>query len=95
MDVALRGGALAGYGQLTITTTAAAIGSLVDLTETHLRADPDNTVTIYLGDSAVTSSNGYALPAGEIAVEPVRNLSTVYAVTASGTATLYYKSYRK
>jgi hypothetical protein len=95
MDVSPRGATLVGYGKTTVTTTAAAIGSLVDLMETHLRADPDNTVTIYLGDANVTSSNGYALPAGEVALEPVRDLGTIYAVVASGTATLYYKSYRK
>ena len=45
-----------------------------------ITADQDNTEPIYVGDSAVTTTNGIRLDPGNSTVYPVRNTNQIYAV---------------
>lgn len=78
-------------GQFATSTTAAQLPQkgtgLVRL------YNPDGSITIYYGDSSVTTSNGMPLPAGAERIVFVKNLSQLYAVAASGTPTLAYEVY--
>jgi len=49
-----------------------------------IKAMPSNTGDIYVGDSAVSSSNGYPLSAGEEIHLKLRDLSKIYLDTATG-----------
>lgn len=68
-----------GSGSATVATA----GTAVQLPNqaaagVTIRANTANTGTIYLGASAVTSSNGFPLAAGEAVSLDVANLNTVY-----------------
>jgi hypothetical protein len=68
---------MASSAQATVTTTAAVV----------VPASPfDQTVLLH---ASVTSSNGYRLDNGDKIVLPVGDHEALYAVTSSGTATLY------
>lgn len=55
------------YGQTNVTTAGTAVLLLSGSQTTHtltITSDETNTGNIYLGDSSVTSSNGYIIPVG-------------------------------
>ncbi len=75
-------------GQLSATTTAAALGSQACLA-VLVQADPANTQNVLLGDS----SNQYlVLQAGKSLVVPCSNVAQVYARSVSGTQTVNWLS---
>lgn len=73
------------FGVATIGTTRAALaGSFTPLnTGITIKAPSGNSGTVYIGDSTVTTSNGYPLAAGDSVQVPASDLANVYAV-ASG-----------
>jgi hypothetical protein len=72
---------------VTVTSTAAAVYAGADPARLVVRNN-SGTVTVYLGNSAVTVGNGWPLAPGEGYEWPIRvdADSRVYAVTESGTA---------
>lgn len=75
-------GAIANY---SVTTTAAAVGSGA-CRSVIVKAAPTNTVAVLVGDA---TTQAFPLAAGEFIVIPTTNVNTIYAKTASGTATLH------
>ena len=51
----------------------------------RVRAAKDNTATLYVGSSNVSTDAGYPLAAGEEVEIPVNNPSSIYVVSDSGT----------
>lgn len=78
--------AFASVANYSVTTTAAAVGGNVACRSVIVKAAPANTVAVLVGDS---TAQAYPLAAGEFVVIPTTNVNTVYAKTASGTATLH------
>jgi len=78
---------MASSAQATVTTTAAAVVPASPFDQTVLLHSA--TAVVYIGDASVTSSNGYRLDVGDKIVLPVGDHEALYAVTSSGTATLY------
>jgi hypothetical protein len=77
-------------GQVTVTTTATLLLAL-NPARTAYHLVNTGTVTVYLGGSNVTTSNGHALLAGTSSPQWSRGLgadtvSPVYGIVASGTA---------
>lgn len=73
--------------QIPINTTYLQLPS-VESSEITFTNDASSADTIYLGDLGVTSSNGYPIAKGGTVTINIENLDKLYAVTASGTATL-------
>ena len=57
-----------------------------------IKAAPDNTNIVYVGDKSVSNAvnNGYPLEAGESLFLECNNLSLLFARTVSGTGTIHY-----
>ena len=80
------------YGQVTVGTTA------VQLTSTStplnfgivVKADSANTGKIYVGDSSVTTTNGYVLEAGEGISFEIDDVSKVYVVADTDNQKVYW-----
>jgi hypothetical protein len=74
-------------GAVTVTDTLGAVYDGADAVRLVVRNN-SGSVTVYLGDSAVTAENGWPLFPGEGYEWPIRidDRSAVYAVTDSGTA---------
>lgn len=73
-------------GQVTVTTTAAALSSLA-CSEVSIQADPGNTAAILVGSATGQHTN---LAAGQSMDLSVNNLATIYAVAVSGSQKLNY-----
>lgn len=75
------------YGQVEVGTTAIALPSQTIPSGFHLvvKALSTNGAAVYVGDSNVSTSNGFELSAGEAVVLRVDNANVVYVVAASGT----------
>lgn len=68
-------------GKKTVTTAGTRVAlatTQVLLSGVNIKALAANTGTIYVGDSTVSSANGYALAAGQSVYVEVSNLITVY-----------------
>jgi hypothetical protein len=78
---------MASSAQATVTTTAAVVVPASPFDQTVILHSGSGIV--YVGDANVTSSNGYRLDNGDKIVLPVGDHEALYAVTSSGTATLY------
>jgi len=76
------------YGQYSVTTSAAAIGSSTSLS-TGITLTNTGSTNIYVGGSGVTTSNGYVLVGGTSVSFVVANLSSIYAI-GSVAGTLSY-----
>lgn len=77
------------YGQVTVTTSATPIVVLADRRDVVMVT---LSAAMFLGDSAVTASNGCPVPAGVYYISPgnpeyVAASGTLYGIVASGTAT--------
>jgi hypothetical protein len=73
----------------TVTTTASLIAESPGAARSALIRNTSTTTSVYLGQSGVTSTTGFELKAGEsLALEMFRG-STLYAITASGTAEVH------
>jgi hypothetical protein len=75
--------------QLTAGTTEDNFTSQAGVNGFIVKNDPDSGVDVYIGPSDVTTANGYLLQPGEAISYGVTNASAIYAVTASGSATVY------
>lgn len=80
------------HGQKALTITPAVLGSDQLRTGVTLKSPITNTVDIYIGNSlaTATTTNGYVLSPGEIIFLEISTLGSIFARTASGTATLTY-----
>ena len=79
------------HGQKSLSITPSVLGSDQIRTGITLKSPSSNTVDIYIGNSlAVSSTTGYILSPGEIIFLEVSILGTIFARSASGTATLTY-----
>lgn len=78
--------AFGAVANVSVTTTAAAVGSSAACRSVIVKAAPANTVPVLVGDS---TTQAFPLAAGESVTIPTTNVNTVYAKTASGTATLH------
>lgn len=76
----------AAVANYSVTTTAAAVGGSAACRSVIVKAATANTVAVLVGDA---TTQAYPLAAGEFVVIPTSNVNTVYAKTASGTATLH------
>jgi len=78
------------YNQVATSTTAAIAvpASVVDSRQDVTILNMDAAITIYIGDSALTTSNGFPLAAGASITR--RFFGAVWAVAASGTPKLAY-----
>jgi hypothetical protein len=79
------------HGQKSITTSPAIIGTDSLRTGITLKSPNSNSVDIYIGNSiTVSSTTGYVLSPGESIYLEVSTLGSLFARSASGTATLVY-----
>ena len=53
-----------------------------------IKVQSSNTGRIYIGDSSVSTSNGFLLEAGDILKIDINNINKLYAISSSGTNTL-------
>lgn len=68
-------------GQITVTTAGTAVqGTDVPGGEIMLKAHPDNTQSVWVGNVSgdVSSSNGFPLDAGESVIVKVSNLNALW-----------------
>jgi hypothetical protein len=72
-------------GQQTCNITVAALPAQALVNGVVVKALKTNTATVYLGGSAVTTSTGYPLAAGEAISYAVANLSDVYLICQNAT----------
>jgi hypothetical protein len=74
----------------TVTTTAAiVVPALIGDQSTYLHSASG---TIYIGGADLTTANGYRLDNGDKLSLMIGDHEALYAITASGTATLYVLS---
>lgn len=79
------------HGQRTLTATPVILGTDQLRVGITLKSPSTNTTDIYIGNSlAVSTTTGYVLSPGEIIFLEVSSLATIFARTATGTATLTY-----
>ena len=71
---------------VTVTTTATAIPATALAGRRAMMVRNNGSVTVYLGDSTVTSTNGFPLSPGEEKSYELGPPVTLYGITASGTA---------
>ncbi len=71
-------------GQQTVTTTAAALPNKTLSQGVILESLSTNTVSIFVGDSSVTTSTGVELQVGAALSAAVSNLDVIYVICASG-----------
>lgn len=74
-------------GQQAVTATATALAIPAGLSVVCVAGMPTNTLPalVYVGNSAVTTSTGYPLAAGQPACVPVQGKAILIYVIASGT----------
>ena len=67
-------------GQKTVTAagTAEVLATTTTIRSVTIKALPGNTNNVYVGDSSVSSSNGFVLDAGESIDLDLDNLATIY-----------------
>lgn len=75
-------------GQVSVGTTPTLIAASNGLRYALLITNISSTVTVYIGNSAVTASNGQVLGPGQSLTIPV--VGPVYGVVASGTQTVSF-----
>jgi hypothetical protein len=79
------------HGQKSLTITPSVIGSDQLRSGITLKSPSTNTVDIYIGNSlAVSTTTGYILSPGEVIFLEVANMGSLFARSASGTATLTF-----
>lgn len=81
------GGVLNGTGQVSLGTSATLIIA-AGTRQGVIVTNPSTTVTIYVGGSGVTTSNGQIVPPLQSVTLPV--VSAVYGVVAASTQTVSY-----
>lgn len=86
-DVHEKGSATLYAGTAALTTVAAAIATTQAINEVVIQSDPDNVVDVFIGNA---TAQPLQLKPGWAITIPVSNLATIYAKTASGTASLNY-----
>jgi hypothetical protein len=92
MDASNFGSESLAHGNVTVTTTAAT-PTIVrqDLTQRSLMIfNNSTTITAYVGNSAISTTNGYPIPPGDSVTLNTR--SPVYIITASSTADIRWIS---
>ena len=77
-------------GLVTASGTRGALGSQALTQGVTLEALSTNTVSVFVGNSTVTTSNGLELPAGASVTIPANNLSLVYVVCVSTSPVVTY-----
>jgi hypothetical protein len=79
------------HNQKTVTTSPAILGTDSLRTGVTLKSPNSNSVDIYIGNSiSVSNTTGYILSPGESIYLEVSTLGSLFARSASGTATLVY-----
>lgn len=74
-------------GQQAVTGSAAQLPSFI-ASAICITVAPGGTQTVYLGGSAVTTSNGFPLAAGAGTCFPIQNLNQLYVIAASTGSTV-------
>ena len=74
-------------GQQAVTGTAAKLPSFL-ANVTCIKVVPAGTQVVYIGNSTVTTSNGYPLSASDSVCFPAVNLNQIYVVAASTGSTV-------
>jgi hypothetical protein len=83
-------------GQKTVTTagTRVALGDVVVNSSLAIKALAANTGVIYLGDSTVSSTNGFQLAAGEIMlIQQAGNLKDIYIDASANSQGVSWMAY--
>lgn len=76
--------------QVTVGTSAAALPDQELLSGgAVLKADATNAGTVYIGTTSVTTSNGFALAAGESVPVSIKNLETIGAIASQASQKLH------
>jgi hypothetical protein len=76
-------------GQISLSGVMVAL-TTVAARRFRLKAATDNTDTIYLGPTGVTTANGFGLLPGDLLEVEVSNLNVIFAIVGSGTQKLHY-----
>lgn len=81
---------IAGHGQTTVGTSAVQMGNL-ECGSVLLKAPSTNTDKVYIGNSsAVTTSTGFVLAAGDAIEIGVGNLNKIFAIAGAASQKLHY-----
>lgn len=80
------------HGQTTVGTTAVQVSSTSFGLQFGLvvKADDDNSGTVYVGDSDVTTNDGFRLEAGQALTMEVDNVIRVYCIAGAAGQTIHY-----
>jgi hypothetical protein len=70
-------------GQQAVTTTAAPLPANILAASITVQARTTNTISIFLGGAAVTTTTGLELPPGAAITLQITNSNVVYVVAAS------------
>ena len=76
-------------GQVSLTGVEVAL-TTVAARRFRIKAQTNNTDTIYMGPAGVTTANGYPLWPGDFLEMQVSNLNVIHAIVGSGTQVLAY-----
>ena len=76
-------------GQISLSGAEAAL-TTISARRFRLKASTDNTDTIYLGPSGVTTADGFPLWPGDTYIVELSNLNVLHAIVGGGTQILCY-----
>jgi len=77
-------------GQQTATTSALALASHALSDSVTISAPSTNTAVVYVGPAGVTSSNGFALAAGQSINLTIPNTNLLYIIAPTGSPVVTY-----
>jgi len=75
-------------GQMTVTTTAAAVDTSSSNPYTLIIRNESSTTTVHIGNSTLTASNGLALEGKNTITLPMAAGDQLHAITSSGSSTI-------
>ena len=80
------------YNQVTVGTSAVQLATSSTPLKFGIvvKADPSNSGKVYVGDSSVSTSNGYCLTAGEGIAFEIDDASKVYVVADTDNQKVYW-----
>lgn len=75
-------------GQMTVTTTAAAVDTSSSNPYTLIIRNESSTTTVHIGNSTLTAANGLALEGKNTISLPMTAGDQLHAITSSGTSNI-------
>ncbi len=81
--------------QITVGTTIVQGTDTSVSGEFWIKAHPDNTGVVYIGDSAVTTLTGFPLSKNEVVVLKITNLNQIYFIASASNQKIAFICYEQ